>query len=225
MTPAPIAGGGGVPGSYQRNFNIAVWQSKPPAFQPLYNGLSGAPNEKQSQLSLTDRNALLKSLFASGALVDPWIDQGLDPFTAMYAREDQNWAWVKSGTGLDTSTEVMGQGNSLPAPPGTIIVSTNIADYVPNPQTMLIVNPPPPAPPPIGSKIPNPVGARMTFTSANALGDTFRQLVDKNGQDGYLVADTWTGTAGAYSGTWTKVAEMMGMEICWQMVQSSSPVI
>ena len=215
--PEPIAGGGGTPGSYQKLFATAVWQSKPPAFQPLYNGKAGAPNEKLTELSLAERNGLARQLFASGAIVDPEIDTGcLDPLSIMVARTRQNWQWVASGTGLDISTEVMSMGDSLPAPPGTILVSTNIADFVPNPQTMLIVNPPPPPVPTQGPKIANPVGQRITFASFNALGDLFRQVVDKNGNDGYNVTETWSGTVGTYTGTWTKSAEEAGLMICWQ---------
>lgn len=215
--PTPIPGGGGVPGSYQKEFATAVWQSKPPAFQPLYNGKAGAPNEKLPELSLAERNGLAKQLFQSGAVVDPEIDTGgLDPLSIMVARERQGWAWVKSGTGLDLSTEVEPMGNSLPAPAGTILVSTNIADFAPDPNTMLIVNPPPPPAPVQGPKIANPVGVRITFGSPNAIGDFFRQVVDKNGNDGYNVTDTWMGVSGSYSGTWMKDSEEAGMFIAWK---------
>jgi hypothetical protein len=213
MTPAPIAGGGENQNilTPQGEFNRAYILSKPPAWQPLYNSMGpGAP--LAAPLSYADRKALLKSLFAAGARLDPFIEGGAgycDPFTTMFIRALQGWAWVWPGTGLDTSQEVMGQGNSLPAPPGTIITSTNIADYPPFPVPVVVV-----IPPAASVKIPNPVGARM-FTSLTALGDLFKSLVDKTGNDGYNVTDTWEGTAQGYTGTWTKVAEEAGLMICW----------
>ncbi len=214
-TPAPIPGGGENQNilTYQDQFNEAYILSKPPAWQPLYNSMGpGAP--LAPPLAFADRVTLLKSLFASGASLDPFIEGGagyVDPFTTMYIREIQGWAWVMPGTGLDQSTQVMGQGNSLPAPAGAIVTTTNIANFPKYPV------PPAPAPPPTvaATKIPNPVGQRM-FTTLSPLGDLYKQIV-VDGCDGYNVGDTWTGTtAQGYSGTFTKVAAEAGLMICWQ---------
>jgi len=215
--PEPIAGGGGVVGSYQKNFNIAYFASKPPGWQELYNGMAGAPNENKPALDPSARKALLRNLFNAGAKLDPFIeggDGGVDPFTIHRVRQNQNWAWVERGTGLDVSTDVMGMGNSLPCPPDGIITSTNIADYKPYPIPV-----PPPVVPVSATKLAHPVGQRITFWSLNGLGDEFRQIVDATGSDGYVAGDIWTGTtAQGYTGQFMKDVQEAGMFVAWKKI-------
>ena len=138
----------------------------------------------------------------------------MDPFTAMLVRENQNWAWVWPGTGLIKSSDVMGMGNSLPAPPGAILTTTNIADLKPYP----VILPPPAAPPVSSTKLPIPVGKRFTFSNVEtAIGDLFSPLVDLTGSDGYIDGDTWQGkNSQGYSGVWEKVPGTFGAGWNWQ---------
>jgi hypothetical protein len=209
VVTGPVAGGGGNPTSYQYAFDVAYYNSKPPSFQPLYNGLAGAQNATQPQLSQSDRVALLNSLFAQGLPVDPFIEGGagnVDPFTIHYVRQLQGWAWVYPGTGLQTSSQVLGMGNVLPAPPGAIVTDTNVNDYKPYPKPVVV----PPSP---VAKVPSPIGIRISFNNPiNGVGDWWSPTPN----DGYNVTDTWTGVlSSGLSGTWTKQALEAGIMIIW----------
>ena len=225
-TPAPIPGGAGTIGSYQQQYLFAYILNKPPSFLPLYNSMIDNPNApaallpliSASPLAFADRVKLLNDLFNAGAPVDPFIEGGagyVDPYTIMAVRENQNWAYVMPGTGLIKSANVMGMGNSLPAPPGAILTTTNIADLPPFP----VIVPPPPAPPVSSTKLALPVGKRFTFSAVTAIGDLFSPLVDPTGSDGYIDGDTWQGkTAQGYSGAWEKVPGSFGMGWNWQKI-------
>jgi hypothetical protein len=211
-TPAPVPGGDSTPGTPQGIFNYAYWRSKPPAFQPLYNGLAGAPNADIPALSAVDRVALIRQLAATGVDMDPLLDAGgLDPYAITYYRVLQGFNQIQSGTGLDASADVLPMGATGPLKPGYIAVSLT------PPAPWPIPVPTPPAPPetPLAA---DPVGMRITPFSLNGLGDLFRCAV---ANDGYPTDGTglWKGTtAQGFAGTFCKVAEEAGMMICWQMI-------
>ena len=209
---APIAGGGG-PSTYQSLFNQTYYGSKNPVFWPLF---AGRPDLKGNarwsalpQLSQDDTWTLVGHLIATGWIVDEEIDaEGMEPFTTMFMRELYGQTWEPAGLGKTQSTEVLIPGMfSGPVPSGTIKVSTNLADFPP------YVPPPPPAAPPGPGKMANPVGRRLSFGNpATALDDNFGAIES----DGYMIGDTWTGSVGQYSGTWTKEVISMGMMLVWQ---------
>jgi hypothetical protein len=215
---APTPGVTSAANAYRDVFNAAYYNSKPPAWQALYNGLAGARNGSVPQLSYTDHVALIKSLWGAGAKLDPFIEGGaggVDPFTTMLMRQIAGWAYVWPGTGLDVSTDVMGMGNSAPAPAGAIATSTNINNYPPYPVPVVV----PPAP--VASvKNANPVGIRIMFGGgANAVGDLFRCAVPNDGYPTDLTG-IWKGTtAEGYSGTWVKDSREEGMMIIWVKTQ------
>jgi hypothetical protein len=83
-----------------------------------------------------------------------------------------------------------------------------IEDYPPYPVAITPVTPPTP-------QAANPIGIRIipqVPSQPNYVGDIFRCAV---ANDGYAIGDTWTGTSGAFTGTWTKQALEMGVMIVW----------
>ena len=208
--PNPIAGDGG-PNTYPSLYNQAYYESKNPVFWPLFAGRPDSKgNDRWSvltQLTQDQRWALVGKLIAAGWIVDEEIDaEGMDPFTTMFMRELYGNTWEPAGLGETQSTQVVTPGMfSGPVPNGAIKVTTNAADLVAH------VPPPAPATPPSSAHLANPIGQRITFNSPAAIGDWFRPLAN----DGYNVTDTWIGTAGSYSGTWTKQALELGLMIIW----------
>jgi hypothetical protein len=204
--------------AYQTAFNTAYYLSKPPAFQPLYNGRPGAPNAALAPLTITQVWALVGTLIAGGWPVDEEIDaEGMDPLTTMFMRELYGNTWEPSGLGASTVSSVdqpgavVSQGQySGPVPAGQIKVSTLIEDYPPFPAP---ANNAPVAPPtPLAA---SPVGIRiipMVPSAPNYVGDVFRCAV---ANDGYGIGAPWTGTSGSFEGTWTKQALEMGVMIVW----------
>ena len=212
MTPAPIAGGGG-PATYQDLFNQAYYESKNPVFWPLFGSRPDSKGNARwsalPTLTQADTWKVVAKLIAAGWIVDEEIDAATDtdPFTIMYMREKYGQTWEPAGMGETQSTEVLTPGQySGPVPSGAIKVTTNIADLVP------YVPPVPPPTPPAAGKMANPIGRRLSFgNAATALGDNFGVTAT----DGYDVGETWTGTVGTYSGTWTKEDIMAGMMEVW----------
>jgi hypothetical protein len=196
--------------SYQTAFNTAYYASKPPVFQPLYAARPGAALNSSNQLTQDQTWTLIGQLIAQGWTIDEEIDaEGMDPYTAMFMRELYGNTWEPAGLGATQSTEVLTPGEySGPVPAGQIKVSTLIEDYPPYPVPIAPVIPPTP-------QSSNPVGIRIipqVPSQPNYVGDIFRCAV---ANDGYAIGDTWTGTSGAFSGTWTKQALEMGVMIVW----------
>jgi hypothetical protein len=211
--PEPIAGGGGVPGSPQQTFNTAYYNHWPPIKQPLFNSRPHAQNEALPQLSVADRLACVQACLNAGVLIDEEIDYSpdTDPYTVMYMRSVvYGQKWEPAGTGNVISQEVEIPGAySGPRPPGTLLVSTDPADFPPYPKPVV------PVVTPTGNKAVNPVGIRIIQESpaqANYVGDVFRCAV---ANDGFGVTETWDGTSGAFHGEWTKSALLAGMMIVW----------
>src|SRR5258708_4815063 len=61
--PTPIAGGGGVVGSYQQAYDLAWYASRPPQMQPLYYGRAGVVVPQGAQpLTQAQFEALISGL-------------------------------------------------------------------------------------------------------------------------------------------------------------------
>ena len=206
QTPPPTPGQAN---PYQVLFNAAYKASKPPAFQPLYDGT----------LSQEDRWKLVGQLIAQGWIVDEEIDaEFMDPYTTLFMRALYGQTWEPAGLGETQVANVNDPGAVItpgqftgPVPPGQIKVSTLIEDYPPFPVPATPATPVPPPTP----KAANPIGIRIipqVPAQKNYVGDVFRCAL---ANDGYNVGDTFTGTSGAFSGTWTKTALMFGTMICW----------
>jgi hypothetical protein len=196
--------------AYQTAFNTAYYNSKPPAFQPLYSGRPGAAMTSSSPLTQDQAWALVGQLIAQGWAIDEEIDaESMDPYTTMFMRQLYGNSWEPAGLGAIQSTEVVTPGEySGPVPDGQIKVSTMIEDYPPYPVQITPVPPPTP-------KAASPVGIRVipqVPSQPNFVGDVFRSAV---ANDGYAIGDSWTGSSGAFTGTWTKQALEMGVMIVW----------
>jgi hypothetical protein len=119
-----------------QQFDQAYWASQPPEIQALA-GISD-PNQRAAQAA---------ELATSGFTIDvPIMVWAWDPYLVMTMRAQQGYTWVPSALQPpvsiapgDTQPGVVPYNPSNP-PPGSIKVSTNLADYPP-------YNPPPqPAP-------------------------------------------------------------------------------
>jgi hypothetical protein len=201
--------------AYQTTFNTAYYASKPPAFQPLYGGRPGSAMASSYPLTQDQAWTLVGQLIAQGWTIDEEIDaEAMDPYTTMFMRELYGNTWEPAGFGAVQSTEVLTPGMYTgPVPAGQIKVSTMIQDYPPYPvPATTAVTPPTP-------QSANPVGIRIIPqlpSQPNYVGDVFRCAV---ANDGYGIGDSWTGTTGAFTGTWTKQALEMGVMIVWTKTQ------
>jgi hypothetical protein len=205
---APTPGVSSAANAYQASFNAAYYASKPPAFQPLFYNRPGG----QTGTPLTQDQAwtLVGKLIAQGWIVDEEIDaEAMDPYTTMFMRQLYGQTWEPAGLGETQSTQVLTPGMYTgPVPAGQIKVSTMIEDYTPYPVSVALVIPPTPL-------VANPIGIRIIPqipSQPNYVGDIFRCV---SGNDGYAIGQTWTGTSGAFSGTWTKQALELGIMIVW----------
>ena len=212
MTPAPTPGNASAGNAYQALFDAAYYASKAPAFQPLYNGRIGAQTVALKPLTQAQVIALTAQLLAQGYTIDEEIDfLGMDPYTIMYCRQQYGIPWVYPGLG----NVLLPPANELgapvgPAPAGVIKTSTLIADYpaYPVPADNAPVTPPlPPVANPVGIRIIAQVPAQPNF-----VGDVFRCAFPN---DGFAFGATWTGTSGAFTGTWTKQGLEAGMMTVW----------
>jgi hypothetical protein len=209
-TQITTPGGSSAANAYQTTFNTAYYASKPPAFQSLYGGRPGAQMASSNPLTQDQTWTLVGQLIAQGWTIDEEIDaESMDPYTTMFMRELYGNTWEPAGLGAIQSNDVVTPGEySGPVPAGQIKVSTMIEDYPPYPVAITPVTPPTP-------QAANPIGIRIipqVPSQPNYVGDIFRCAV---ANDGYAIGDTWTGTSGAFTGTWTKQALEMGVMIVW----------
>jgi hypothetical protein len=202
--------------AYQTTFNTAYYASKPPAFQPLYAGRPGAAMASSNALTQDDTWALVGQLIAQGWTVDEEIDaEAMDPYTTMFMRELYGNTWEPAGLGKTQVASVNDPGAVVtpgmftgPVPAGQIKVSTLLSDYPPFPVPTTPAAPPTP-------QVSNPIGIRIipqVPSQPNFVGDIFRCA---SANDGFAIGDSWTGTTGAFTGTWTKQSLEMGLMIVW----------
>ena len=149
-TAAPTPGTASAANAYQTAFNSAYYLSKDPIYDPLFGGRPGSGMPNALPLTQAEAWALVAKLIAAGWIVDEEIDaEGMDPLTTMYMRQLYGQDWEPAGLGQTQSTEVITPGEySGPRPTGTILVSTNIADFPINPKRL---PQPTPAPVPAGN--------------------------------------------------------------------------
>jgi hypothetical protein len=208
---APTPGESSAANAYQQLFDAAYAASKPPAFQPLYNGYSWGSSPDAAQLAQADRWALVAQLIAEGWVIDEEIEfDGFDPYSTMYMRQLYGDTWVPAGLGNVASAVEPPSQYIGPVPAGAIAVSTLLSDYPPYPVPAVNAAVIPPTP-----QATNPVGIRIipqVPSQPNYIGDIFKCAV---ANDGYAVGATWTGTSGSFTGTWTKQALELGMMIVW----------
>ena len=197
--------------AYMGLFDTAYAASKPPAFQPLYNGCSWGSSPDAAQLAQDQRWTLIGQLITEGWTIDEEIDGlGFDPYSVMYMRQLYGNTWVPAGLG---NTPAVGEQPGLytgPVPAGAIPVSTLLSDYPAYPLPIVSVPVIPPIP-----QAANPVGIRIipqVPAQPNFVGDIFKCAM---ANDGYAAGATWTGTSGAFSGTWIKQGLELGMLIVW----------
>jgi hypothetical protein len=213
----PPSGGAPTPGvysaanAYQTLFNTAYYVSKPPAFQPLYQGRPGSASPAANPLTQDQAWVLVGQLIAQGWIVDEEIDaEAMDPYTTMFMRQLYGQTWEPAGMGKIMSSQVLTPGMFTgPVPAGQIKVSTMVENYPPYPVPSNVpVTPPNP-------KAPSPVGIRIipqVPSQPNYVGDVFRCAM---ATDGYAVGDTWDGASGVFTGEWTKQALLFGTMIVW----------
>jgi hypothetical protein len=111
----------------QQQFDQAYWASQPPEIQALQQ--ISDPNQRAAQAA---------TLATSGFIIDvPIMVWGWDPYLVMTMREQMGYAWVPSALqppiAIAPGNTELGVAPYNPAdpPPGSIKVSTNIADYPP----------------------------------------------------------------------------------------------
>jgi len=206
--PVPTPGQVSSANAYQALFNKTYEASKPPAFQPLYAGYAG---QTGTNISPDARSALIAQLIAQGYTIDEQIEfWGWDPYMTMFIREQYGYKWVMPGLGAVGTTNPDQPSYTGPAPTGSIKVSTLLSDYPPYPVPVDNAPVTPPIP-----RAADPVGQRIipqVPQNPNYVGDIFRCAA---ANDGFAIGDTWTGTSGAFTGTWTKQALELGLMIVW----------
>jgi hypothetical protein len=207
----PTPGVSSAANAYQSLFDAAYAASKPPAFQPLFNGYGWGSGPDAIQLTQDQRWTLIAELITQGWTIDEEIDGlGFDPYSVMYMRQLYGNSWVPAGLGNVAATTPLPSLYTGPVPADAIKVSTLLSDYPAYP--MAPVNTPviPPTP-----QSANPVGIRIVPqvpSLPNFVGDIFKCAF---ANDGFAPLAYWTGTSGSFTGTWQKQGLELGMLIVW----------
>jgi hypothetical protein len=160
--------------SVASTFDTAYVLSKDPRIQALFAGYMGFPG---TALDPTTRYNTAFALATSGLLIDAPIDAFAgDPYITMFERQQYGYTWVPSALAAPitlapglTFPGVPSYNANPPYPPGSIVVSTNLADYPPFEAPVI----PPAAVPYVGSY----AGGGFYFASEAA------QTIFKPGQD------------------------------------------
>jgi hypothetical protein len=177
----------------QQLFDAAYWASQPPAVQAL-----------QAITDPTQRAIQAATLAAGGFTIDvPITVWGWDPYLVMTMRAQFGYTWVPSALQPPVSIApgIAQPGvvpyNPLDPPPGSINVSTNLADYPP-------FTPPPP-PTPLTPASDDPVGLQ-------AVGNIYLSVRGETYQNGATFTDS--------RGTFQKhlVATPFGLNAYWQKI-------
>ena len=135
--------------STQQAFDAAYWASQPPEVQAL------------ETMDAADRATQAAALATAGYIIDvPIMVWGWDPYLVMTEREQFGYTWVPSALQppIAIAPGMSEQGvtpyNPNQPPPGSIHVSTNIADYPPYQA--------PAVPAPVSPTITDPVGIQTS---------------------------------------------------------------
>lgn len=128
-----------------QTFDTSYIASRDPRVQDLFAGTCGQPG---TALDPSVRMTTAFDLATDGLLIDAPIDaEGGDPYIIMYERQQYGYTWVPSALALPITLApglsfpgVPSYNAAKPYPPGSIVVSTNLADYPP------FLEPAPPAP-------------------------------------------------------------------------------
>ncbi len=174
-------------------FDAAYWASQPPQVQAL-QGITD-PTQRATQAA---------ALAAEGFTIDvPIMVWGWDPYLMMTMRAQFGYTWVPSALqppvtiAPGTAQPGVVAYNPLDPPPGSINVSTNIADYPP------FTPPPPPTTATPASD--DPVGLQ-------SVGNIYLSLPGETYQNGATFTDN--------RGTFQKhlVATPFGLNAYWQKI-------
>ncbi len=118
----------GIEDSVWKPFEDAYWLSKPPEVRVL----------RDMPIAGSSREDLAKQLAVGGSIIDvPIMVWGWPALQAMIVRKESGYTWIPNGLQPNVPTVPGADLPGLPAydpknpPPGSIMVSTNIADYPP----------------------------------------------------------------------------------------------
>lgn len=118
----------GITDSVWEPFENAYWLSKMPSIQALRTMPTAGPSREQAA----------QALAVAGAIIDvPIMVWGWPALQTMIIRENSGYTWVPNGMQPNVPTVPNADLPGLPAydpnnpPPGSIKVSTNLADYPP----------------------------------------------------------------------------------------------
>lgn len=131
----------------QQQFDQAYWASQPPEIQAL-----------QSITDPDQRAALAAQLAANGFTIDvPIMVWAWDAYLVMTMRQQFGYTWVPSALqppvtiAPNTAQPGVAAYNPANPPPGSILVSTNVADYPPYAGVLAPAPPEPVSQDPVGA--------------------------------------------------------------------------
>lgn len=180
----------------QQSFDTAYWLAQPPPVRAL-----------PSVADETTRSAQAAGLATNGYIIDvPIMVWEWDPYLIMTMRLQLGYAWVPSAlqppiySAPGISQPGVPPYDPLHPPPGSIIVSNNIADYPP-------FDPPTPVNPP--APVADPVGLQ-------AVGNIYLSVVGDTYPDGAQFTDS--------RGTFQKhlVVTPFGRNSYWELLATAS---
>jgi len=176
----------------QQIFLKAYIASKPPAIRALWDAVDDAA-----------RQTLAGQLRSQGYILDLQIDAwGWDPWTIMIVRLADGITWVYP-MGQGPFTPVAG-AQSGPPPPGTIKVSTDLAEYPPFDKAPSVAVP-------IIFQPTNPIGRlELAYGQPQGIGDIYATVLGDATRLGGIYSDA--------RGTFVKeaLAEMIGVVVVWK---------
>lgn len=119
-----------------QTFDQAYILSRDPRVQALFAGTCGMPGAALDPKARMDEAF---NLAVGGLLIDAVIDaEGGDPYIIMFERAQYGYTWVPSALAAPITLApglsfpgVPSYNAGKPYPPGSIVVSTNLADYPP----------------------------------------------------------------------------------------------
>ena len=186
-------------------FGRAYVLSKDPRIQALFVGDLGqiaigsdGSSTPTTGLSGATRYQMAYNLAQQGLIIDDDVDaMGADPYITMFIRQQYGYAWVPSM--LQANVEGVTTG---PTPPGSITVSTNIAEFPP-------FVPVPPVPPPSNGPLVGAFAAgRLWFATEVAIQMYNAGTLKVGGQT----------SQGGHTYTFQVTIALMGPQCYWKLV-------